>query len=69
VLAPTTATGLLRSGLDFGGRETQSSAFFNTPGIDALYSGVANSTASASAIAAFSSVTAAGPGWTSSSSS
>ena len=34
------------------GREAQSMAFFNCPGIDALYSGVANSRASASAIAA-----------------
>jgi hypothetical protein len=69
VLAPITATGLLRSGLLAGGRDTQSMAFLSTPGIDELYSGVAKSTASASAIAWRSAVTAAGPSPRSSSSS
>ena len=46
-LAPTTATGLFRSGFVATGRETQSSAFFSEPGMDELYSGVANRTASA----------------------
>ena len=51
VLALMTATGLLRSGLCSNGRETQSSAFLSRPGIEPLYSGVANRTPSASAIA------------------
>ena len=38
-LAPTTATGLFRSGFVATGRETQSSAFFSEPGMDELYSG------------------------------
>jgi hypothetical protein len=67
VLAPTTATGLFRSMFVTTGRETQSIAFFSWPGMDALYSGVANSTASAFAIAAFKRATLAGRGWTSSS--
>jgi hypothetical protein len=49
------------------GRETQSIACFSWPGMDALYSGVANSTASAFAIAASKRATLAGRGWTSSS--
>src|SRR3954447_15204216 len=60
VLAPITATGLLRSGFDTSGREAQSTAFFSTPGIDELYSGVANRTASASAIARLRATTGAG---------
>ena len=52
VLAPITATGLLRSGLAASGRESQSSAFLSWPGSEWLYSGVANSTTSASLIAA-----------------
>ena len=60
VEAPTTAAGLLRSGFVATGRETQSSAFFSTPGMDALYSGVAMRTASAPATAERSSATAAG---------
>ena len=51
VLAPITATGLLRSGFPCSGREAQSTAFLSTPGIEELYSGVANSTASARSIA------------------
>ena len=61
VLAPITATGLLRSGLIAGGREAQSTAFLSTPGIDELYSGVANSRASAPAIASLKRATAGGP--------
>ena len=58
--APTTRAGLFRSGFVATGRETQSSAFLSTPGIDALYSGVAIRTASAAPTAARSSATAAG---------
>ena len=54
VLAPITAAGLPRSGVSARGREAQSIAFFSTPGIEELYSGVAISSASAAAIAAFS---------------
>ena len=46
VLAPTTATSLPLNGLSAIGRESQSIAFFSAPGIEWLYSGVANSTAS-----------------------
>ena len=60
VLDEITATGLLRTGDDSSGRETQSSAFFRTPGMDALYSGVAMSTPSASANARFRRCTAGG---------
>src|SRR5450755_4457693 len=53
VLAPITATGLLaRAEVAGVGREAQSTAFFSTPGIDPLYSGVTKRTASASRIAA-----------------
>ena len=52
MLAPITAAGTLRSAGSENGREAQSTAFFSTPGIEALYSGVANSRASASRIAA-----------------
>jgi len=69
VLAPTTATGLFLSTLVATGRETQSIAFFNWPGMDELYSGVAKSTASASAIASTKRATLAGRGCRSSSSS
>ena len=61
VEAPTTAAGLPRSGFVACGRDAQSSAFLSTPGSDALYSGVAISTASAPAIAARSSRTGLGP--------
>jgi len=40
VLAPMTATGLLPMVFVAIGRDTQSSAFLSTPGIDELYSGV-----------------------------
>jgi hypothetical protein len=69
VLELSTATGLFRSGDSSSGRETQSRAFFRQPGTDELYSGVANRTASASAIASFSRTTVAGRGPTSSSAS
>ena len=59
-LAPITATGLLPAG-SASGREAQSTAFLSTPGIDELYSGVANSRASASAIARSRPTTGAGP--------
>ena len=52
VLAPTTATGLLRSAASALGRDAQSIAFLSCPGIEELYSGVANRTASAASIAA-----------------
>jgi hypothetical protein len=42
--------GLLRRTLVAIGREIQSTAFLSAPGTDALYSGVANRTASAAAI-------------------
>src|SRR6185437_1967864 len=51
VLEPITAAGLLARGLLARGRETQSSAFLSTPGIEELYSGVAIRRPSASAIA------------------
>src|SRR5665213_1943661 len=55
VLAPITATGLLaRAEVAGVGREAQSTAFFRTPGIDPLYSGVTKRTASASRMAAMS---------------
>jgi ketosteroid isomerase-like protein len=60
VLELTTATGVLRSGDASSGREAQSSAFLSAPGIDELYSGVANSTASEAAIASLRLSTAAG---------
>jgi hypothetical protein len=68
-VAPITATGLLRIGAVALGRDAQSIAFFRTPGIDELYSGVANRTASAPAIASRSSATPAGASPFSSSSS
>jgi hypothetical protein len=46
VEAPMTATGLLRRTLVAIGLEIQSRAFFSAPGTDALYSGVANRSAS-----------------------
>jgi hypothetical protein len=69
VLAPTTATGRLRRTFVACGREAQSSAFFSWPGIDELYSGVENRTASAPASAARNAATAGGAGSTSWSSS
>ena len=57
VLAPTTATGFPRRLLSGKGREAQSRAFLSAPGIEALYSGVAIRTASASASARLSRAT------------
>jgi hypothetical protein len=53
------ATGFSLNGCSFM-RESQSIAFFRTPGIDQLYSGVTNRTPSAARIAAARSL--AGPG-------
>ena len=47
-----TATGLLRMVFVAIGRDTQSSAFLRTPGIDELYSGVTKKTPCALAIVA-----------------
>ncbi len=47
VLAPTTETVLFRSAASCRGREAQSIAFLSPPGIEPLYSGVANRIASA----------------------
>ena len=58
-LAPMIATGLPSNG-GSGGRDIQSSVFFNTPGIEKLYSGVTSSTASAARICALSAITAVG---------
>src|SRR3954464_9818698 len=58
VEAPITATGLPLRGVSASGRETQSIAFLSWPGIEWLYSGVANRIASAAAIRSFRSVTA-----------
>ena len=69
VEAPTTATGLPRRALSGNGREAQSSAFFSTPGIDPLNSGVEMSTPSASAIASRRRATGSGAGSTSRSAS
>ena len=49
---PITAAGLRESEFLPYGRLAQSIAFFSPPGIDRLYSGVTNSTASTVAIAA-----------------
>ncbi len=59
-LVPITATGLPRSGAPRAERDTQSSAFFSWPGTEPLYSGEANSTASADSIASRSPSTASG---------
>ena len=42
------------------GRDSQSIAFLNTPGIELLYSGVTSSSPSAATIASFSAATAGG---------
>ena len=60
VLAPITAHGFSRSTLSGNGREAQSIAFLSAPGSDALYSGVAISSASAPSIASRNSRTASG---------
>jgi hypothetical protein len=54
------ATGFQRSTEASAGRESQSSAFFSTPEVPRLYSGVAMSNASAPATAARSSATGSG---------
>ena len=54
------ATGFQRSTDASAGRESQSIAFFSTPEVPRLYSGVASRSASASATAARSSATGAG---------
>src|SRR3954447_2426701 len=58
VEAPITATGLPLRGVSASGRETQSIAFLSWPGIEWLYSGVANRIASAAAIRSLRYVTA-----------
>jgi hypothetical protein len=54
------ATGFPASGEASGGREAQSIAFFSTPGMPRLYSGVAIRSASAPRIASFSATTGSG---------
>ncbi|MNC89721.1 hypothetical protein D3C83_56990 [compost metagenome] len=46
--------------LSSGGRDSQSIAFLNTPGMELLYSGVTSSSPSAAATLSFSNFTAAG---------
>src|SRR5206468_1693534 len=58
--APMIAAGLAFQALSPWGREAQSIAFFNTPDMDQLYSGVTNRIAFASRIRLFNSVTLAG---------
>ena len=60
--APINATGLPPNtrGMSVAGRDSQSIAFLNTPGIELLYSGVTSSRPSAAAIASFNSATAGG---------
>ena len=60
--APSTATGFPPKTLPMsaGGRESQSIAFLNVPGIELLYSGVARSIPSAATIASFSAATRSG---------
>src|SRR2546421_2762088 len=58
--APMIAAGLPFQALPPWGREAQSIAFFNTPDMDQLYSGVTNRIAFASRIRLFNSVTLAG---------
>src|SRR5918997_7032331 len=60
VLAPMTAAGLPLSTLSGNGRDAQSSAFLSPPGTEALYSGVAISSASASSTSSRKSRTDAG---------
>lgn len=52
--APITAAGMWLNEFWPHGREAQSIAFFSAPGIERLYSGVTNRTASASSIACLS---------------
>lgn len=60
--APITATGRPPNTrpMSLAGREAQSMAFLNTPGMPLLYSGVTSSSPSAPVIAALNAVTAAG---------
>jgi hypothetical protein len=60
--APISATGRPRNtrGTSAGGREIQSTAFFSTPGIEWLYSGVTISSPSAASNNFFIAVTSAG---------
>ena len=58
--APITAAGMWWKEFCPHGRDAQSMAFFNAPGIDRLYSGVTNRTASAAAIASLSAVASGG---------
>jgi len=58
--APVTPAGMWWNELWPHGREAQSMAFFRAPGMDLLYSGVMNSTASAAAIASFNAVASGG---------
>src|SRR5687767_897438 len=60
VLAPITAEGLSLRTLSGNGREAQSSAFLRPPGTEALYSGVAISSASAASISSSRYCTTAG---------
>ena len=52
--APITAAGMWSNEFCPHGRDAQSIAFFNAPGIERLYSGVTKSTASTAAIDALS---------------
>ena len=58
--APSMPAGMWSKEFCPHGREAQSMAFFNAPGMDRLYSGVTNSTASTAAIASFSAVASGG---------
>src|SRR5512141_142036 len=58
--APMIADGLREKEFVPQGRLAQSIAFLSAPGIDRLYSGVTNSTASTDAIASFSALPAGG---------
>jgi len=49
------------------GRDSQSIAFLNTPGMPLLYSGVTSNTPSAATMACFNCVTVAGSPWASTS--
>ena len=58
--APITPAGTWSKEFWPQGREAQSMAFFSAPGIERLYSGVTNRTASEAAIASFSAVPSGG---------
>ena len=57
---PMTADGLRANEFLPYGRLAQSIAFFNAPGMDRLYSGVTNNTASTAAIASLNAVATGG---------